>query len=788
MSGIGLLQLRSLSMRLLPLLLLLPFCAVPACTSERRAAEVEADAELRVQLAELEALPLPGGADAQVWASLKQGLRAMLEDRIASGRAAAKAPTADRSRTALTFDSAAGELHWGYSSSGDYNQDGEVNISDLTPLGVHFNKPVPVGQPDSIIAVVDGNGDGLITISDLSPLGASIGSRALSYNVYSSLNVDDVPAGNSVPSSIEPLGTVALAQAEGAPTQQRRRFTFTVESPAAEAYYWVRPCDTANGSGAEGTRSNLAGGPPNAPPFPRIDLCPAVGAAPFEAQLDASGSSDLDGSVAVYRWDFDGDGDFDQSGASPQVTHTYPAGNYLARLEVEDDRGAVGTTTVAIHSGTPPTFAVSPPLAPEEDGLRISPVLGLAGGLPAMLYSPDNPQSTDPDPIYFRRALDPLGSAWDAPVQVGTRDFGLLELHSVAGRPAVVYFRQWTPQEPSRILVRRALDPDGVAWGSEVLAAVHPDGDHIIPVWAGEVEGRLYVLFSASQTGFGADELLYARAANAEASAWEPPQLIDNSIGGDTPGDGFSGHYVSLVNGSPALLFTDSATSRAYILTSSAGGTLWSGPHELPIGAYGTNEPGSVFDLTGPLEVEGQPAVFFSRVNTLEHEIGAIVHVIRASAADGSAWGPEVAIKPGLFYGRSVDPTIVNGKPAITVQPSEDSEIDPLDWYLQADDALGTSWTGTPAPLPGRDQQLRVIDGRPWILYSSEYACELGVLRGLDPDGAGWVPEHIASDNATTRVSGGSLLDFGGRPAVPFGLLTESPATLTLHLAVRTAD
>ncbi|OOZ39544.1 hypothetical protein BOW53_11190 [Solemya pervernicosa gill symbiont] len=59
--------------------------------------------------------------------------------------------------------------------------------------------------------------------------------------------------------------------------------------------------------------------------------------------FDASTSSDIDGSVAEYRWDF-GDG---SSATGRQVTHLYTTpGKYSVNLTVTDDAGAKASGTV----------------------------------------------------------------------------------------------------------------------------------------------------------------------------------------------------------------------------------------------------------------------------------------------------------------------------------------------------------------------------------------------------------------------------------------------------------
>lgn len=56
--------------------------------------------------------------------------------------------------------------------------------------------------------------------------------------------------------------------------------------------------------------------------------------------FDPSGSSDLDGEIVLWEWDFDGDGNYDWAAASPLITHTYhQAGPYQAVLRVTDNDG-----------------------------------------------------------------------------------------------------------------------------------------------------------------------------------------------------------------------------------------------------------------------------------------------------------------------------------------------------------------------------------------------------------------------------------------------------------------
>lgn len=80
------------------------------------------------------------------------------------------------------------------------------------------------------------------------------------------------------------------------------------------------------------------------------------------ASFDAARSSDPDGTLASYTWDF-GDGTPTVLGVTSQHTYAKP-GSYSVKLMVTDDDGATGSasTQVSITAGTPVTPPTSSPL------------------------------------------------------------------------------------------------------------------------------------------------------------------------------------------------------------------------------------------------------------------------------------------------------------------------------------------------------------------------------------------------------------------------------------------
>jgi PKD repeat protein len=89
--------------------------------------------------------------------------------------------------------------------------------------------------------------------------------------------------------------------------------------------------------------------PPNQPPVAQFTFSPASPRPGQWVQFDASASSDPDGVIVSYQWDFDGDGVFDASGQVVYYRFSV-GGSYPVTLQVTDDQGATGrqTKTVAV--------------------------------------------------------------------------------------------------------------------------------------------------------------------------------------------------------------------------------------------------------------------------------------------------------------------------------------------------------------------------------------------------------------------------------------------------------
>ncbi len=163
---------------------------------------------------------LAGAPDAPTTAQLQAELMAEFARLgLEADKIAAAAPDGPRSavcdlsaRRAGSGTDYSAELSWTEQACGDYDENGVVGLSDLTPLGIHWLKTVayaagiPAGDPADDggvgagkppaagsgaqnwrLARIDGNHDGVLNIGDITPLAVHWNKRLDGYRVYQRL-------------------------------------------------------------------------------------------------------------------------------------------------------------------------------------------------------------------------------------------------------------------------------------------------------------------------------------------------------------------------------------------------------------------------------------------------------------------------------------------------------------------------------------------------------------------------------------------------------------------------
>ncbi|MCB1216441.1 hypothetical protein KDL44_03560, partial [bacterium] len=144
-----------------------PLSGQPDSASPRSSIAELDTAELVNQISAAET---PAGVDSELFAKLTAELIRVLEARGLE-RITASLPDPEKSRVAdlaVSGDSSLATFTWSYSNPADYDQNGEVNIADLTPVGVHFGKDS--NSPDwATASIADGDGNGLVNLADITP-------------------------------------------------------------------------------------------------------------------------------------------------------------------------------------------------------------------------------------------------------------------------------------------------------------------------------------------------------------------------------------------------------------------------------------------------------------------------------------------------------------------------------------------------------------------------------------------------------------------------------------------
>jgi len=356
----------------------------------------------------------------------------------AAPRVTASPPDAAASQAHAAWDAGAGTLRWRYYNQGDYDQNGEVNIADITPLGLYFQQLLNYPADENTVqAVADGDGNGEINLADITPIGSNFGKDCLlGWHVYSCNDPAQYPAGPT-----DDNGTAVQAaqlylsdyDPNMSPWTERLLYQVTIAAPNPGDVYWVRPVDS---DGVEGIASNFTPSAANQPPVAVIASHGGAGdgtsgTAPHFLEFDGSSSYDPDGDlITSYDWDFESDGTVDANG--PQVSHVFSTGSYSVSLAISDGT-LTGTSTLAIQANDPGSWHITTLDTTDDAGQFCS--LAEIGGMPAIVYAALTPPGGN---VKYIAAKDALGSSWESPVVAALGEPKSLSLAEVNGHPDIL--------------------------------------------------------------------------------------------------------------------------------------------------------------------------------------------------------------------------------------------------------------------------------------------------------------------------------------------------------------
>ncbi|MEZ5337400.1 MAG: hypothetical protein R3F46_03970 [bacterium] len=231
-------------------------------------------------------------------------------------------------------------LVWFLESPGDYDENGEVNVGDLTPLGQYFGASGNFSFTKREF-VIDGDGNGEINLADLTTIAANYGRQVASYAIYRSSAPDsDYPQTSNARDSIEPEAVIPLGSFIRSVPDNRFGYSHQIADFAPDDVFWVRPLDQ---QGLPGIASNRTDQPSNWPggsaPLAFIKADVSGGEVPFTVNFNLSDSYDPDGDALEFSVRLDTDEDNIIGGTSASALQSLDVlepGNYRARATVSD--------------------------------------------------------------------------------------------------------------------------------------------------------------------------------------------------------------------------------------------------------------------------------------------------------------------------------------------------------------------------------------------------------------------------------------------------------------------
>jgi len=187
----------------------------------------------------------------------------------------------------------------------------------------------------------------------------------------------------------------------------------------------------------------------NNAPTARFTATPTSGNAPLAVQFDASLSSDADGSIELYSWDF---GD-NSTGSGEVLSHTYTAvgtTNYTVRLTVTDNQGATASTTTVITAIVPGVVATD---APTASFTVVAPVL---------IFDSPNPSTS---PTLYEVTFDPSASTAAAGhrLDILVWDFGDGEGLTMTTDANVTHIYELRAQTHTFVVTLTVIDEQGLS-------------------------------------------------------------------------------------------------------------------------------------------------------------------------------------------------------------------------------------------------------------------------------------------------------------------------------------
>jgi hypothetical protein len=435
----------------------------------------------------------------------------------------------------------------------------------------------------------------------------------------------------------------------------------------------------------------------NAYPVASLNITPDPGMSgrDTQASLDPSGSSDSDGTLVRYQWDFDDDGKYELETVTPDeqilIYDSADYGNKPITLRVTDDQGSIGLTHVTVR-----WYQNHPPVA----ACRLVPGTAASGAAVTL------DASISSDPVHGALAQYEWDMDDDGVFEIDAGLTPTLDTTMPATRQVVGL--RVTDDMGETDVMRLSLSPTKVQLdaGQGLNAEYSRVFDMVLSA------GNPALLYQVS-TNDG-EEVRYVRALDVQGTQWGAPITLIS--------DWVSSIDLAQIGGNPAIGYAD-GSELVYRVANDAAGSSWA-----PAVTVATGDLSHSVSLA---EVAGTPALVYLDRSYPEQYL----RYIRAADPQGLTWDPSVGLAGWADSYRLAE---VNGAPAVAYC------IAPYDWYhgdllfVRALDPEGLTW-GAPLDISngGHDiAGLAEINGLPVMARGN--SAGISFLRGLDGDGTAW--------------------------------------------------
>jgi len=732
-------------------------------------------------------------------------------------RRASTPPDSALSQAELSWESGTGILSWRYYNQGDCDQNGEVNVADLTPLGLYFHQTCSYPADENIAkACADCDQNGELNIADLTPIGNNLGKDMLNgWNIYSTSDSSQYPASPTAGNGTAVfIGYKLLVDHDPSTVaaSDRLLYTFVVSAPVGGDVYWIRPVDL---SYAEGIASNYAPGgtPGNQDPQITDVICTANPVSSGGTVLITVTATDPDGDPLTFFCTPAADVSAGAEDARPgarSFLFILPSVSVdesrIFDVAVSDGRGGSDTEVCEVYIAAPQP-GNSPPVI---SGITIpNPI---ASGTDALLSC--TATDIDGDFLSYTWALGGSGDrgyvegnggslpGYHAPTVTANLDVPLAvyvdDGHGnwVSDLTQTIYVTVGgTNNPPTAVIYTYAGSGTGFTGTAphcvdfDGTSSFDPDGDTLSYEWDLDGDGTVDD-YSAAPTFIYHNPGTYAAKLTVSDGTLNGDTTVNITV--NSPGtwhltsvDGY-GAYLSLaaIGGYPAIAYTalsgGNPVLRYTVSTSEHGDTgTWAG---LQVAL-------ATVSWVALAEVDGLPAVAY-------YDVSAVGNPSLCFARyNGSSW-----VTPGAYRDTDTDAgnyctlLVYNGLPRLFYyqQDAGGGEIR----YLHSDDADGINWSVLPYAVDGSAGVLSGLytsavtfsDGSGvGVAYYDATNADLRYARSMDDTLITFVNQGLDAAPGFDCGRSASMALVDGRPAVAY-YACEQPGTINPRIAFMIAD